>query len=304
MSEQQQHEHPLKAFSDGLADAVARAGASIVRVEGRQRQAASGFVWDEHGRIVTASHVVEKDEQIVIGLPNGGTTTASLVGRDDGTDVALLRLEQPGGVPAERAAHHKIGSMTFLVARPGDGLATSFGVISAIESSLRDGGQHAGESVLLTDATFYPGFSGGAMIDLTGSVIGLATSGSRGERGVVVPVQTVDRIVTILQSQGRVSRGFLGITSQPVPLPPALREAAALQQERGLLVLGTEIDGPAAQGGMLVGDIVVMVAEKPVRSPEELFVLLRHMSGGLRTPIGLIRGGKRLDLDVTLGNRA
>src|SRR5688572_1835732 len=246
----------LAALSNQLAGAVERAGQSIVRVEARRRQPASGVVWSADGLIVTADHVLEREEDLLVGLPGGETASATIVGRDAGTDLAVLRVSAQGLQPIEQGPAARVGHLTLIVGRPGDSLGTSIGVVSALAGPARTwrGGQL--EGFIRTDATFYPGFSGGPLVDAGGRMIGLATSGFGQGAGLVIPLETVRRVSGALLEYGRVKRGFLGLSSQPVALPDALRERLGLEQESGLLVVGVEAGGPAEQGGLLIGDVV------------------------------------------------
>lgn len=295
----------LAAFSDGLAEAVERAGRSVARVEARRRQAASGVVWSGEGLIVTADHVLERDEDLAIGLPDGGSATAKIVGRDPGSDLALLRVEARGLVAIEQGQAPRVGHLAMIVARPGDGLSTSIGVVSAIHGPVRTrrGGQLDG--FIRTDATFYPGFSGGPLVDTAGAMIGLATSqfGGGAGAGLAITLETIKRVVESLQAHGRVRRGFLGIGSQPVALPAQIRERHDLSQETALLIVSVEPDGPADRGGVIIGDLLVGLAGQPVRDTDDLRDLLSAERVGQATPARLIRGGEAREVTVTVGER-
>ncbi len=297
----------LAAFSDALADAVTKAGRSIVRVEGRSRIPASGIVWAADGVVVTADHVVERDDDLRVGLPDGTTVPARLVGRDPSSDLAVLKVEAAGLTPIRRAAPARVGSLALIVARPGADLTASLGVVSAISGPIRTrrGGRLVG--LIATDATFYPGFSGGPLIVAQGGAVGLATSRFRGERGngVVIPLSTIERVVAALSAHGRIRRGFVGIGSQPVQLPAALRQSLGLgDQETGLLVVNVEEGGPAGQAGLLIGDIVVSFAGEPVRDPSELRDLLGPERVGQPVTLTIVRGGQSQALTLTVGERA
>lgn len=293
----------LAAFSEGLAEAVERAGAAVVRVDARRRQSASGVVWAADGLVLTADHVLERDDDLTVGLPDGRAVDATIVGRDPGTDLALLRAELGGLAPIEQAPGPKVGHLALLVARPNVGLATSIGVVSALggPARTRRGGQLDG--FIRTDAIFYPGFSGGPLVDVSGRMLGLATSHFGPGNGLAISLQTVERVASSLLSHGRVRRGFLGVSSQRVALPEALRKRPQVGQESGLLVTGVEPGGPAERGGIMLGDVLVALGDQPIRDTDDLQIALGPDSVGQSVKAGVIRGGEPRELSVTIGER-
>ena len=293
----------LAAFSDALAAAVERAGASVVRVDARRRYPASGVVWGSGGLVLTADHVLERDEDLSVGLPDGRTVPATIVGRDAGTDLALLRPEASPLTPIERGPAPKVGHVSLLVARPGNSLATSIGVVSALGGPGRAWRGGRLEGIIRTDASFYPGFSGGPLVDTAGRMLGLATARFGGEAGLAISLETVERVTAALLSHGRIKRGFLGLHSQPVRLPAALQQRLGLTQESGLLVLAVESGAPAERGGLMIGDVLVTFAGQPTRHTEDLLGLLGPERVGQATPARVIRGGEWHDLSLTPGER-
>jgi S1-C subfamily serine protease len=293
----------LAALSDNLAGAVEQAGRSVVRVDARRRQSASGVVWADEGLVLTADHVLEREEDLTVGLPNSQTVAATIVGRDPGTDLALLRVQSEGLVSVQQGPEPKVGHLALVVARPGDGLATSIGVVSAIGGPARTwrGGQLDG--FVRTDATFYPGFSGGPLVDAGGKMIGLATSHFGQGAGLAITLNTVARVTSALLSHGRVRRGFLGLSSQPVELPRAVRARLGLEQDSGLLVVGVESDGPAERGGLMMGDLLVALGGQPIRNTDDLRGALGPERVGQSTPVRVIRGGEPREVSVTIGER-
>lgn len=293
---------PLAAYSDRLADAVERAAAAVVQVNGRPRQAASGIVWSADGLVVTAAHVLERGDGLTVGLADSRSVPATLLGRDAGTDLALLRVSAGVLAPIARAAPPRLGHLVLIVARPDGTPATSRGVVSSVEGVTASpaGGQIDG--IIRTDAAFYPGFSGGAVVDRTGALIGLATS-RFGPAGVAISTPTIERVAAALLQHGRVRNGFLGIRSQPVPLPEAMRASAGVAQESALLVVGVDAAGPAARSGMLVGDILVTLDGEPVRRGEDLVTILNAERVGRAAVAQIIRGGVPITLTATIGER-
>jgi len=282
----------VAAFSDGLAAAVERAGKSIVLVDARRRFPATGIAWQPGGIIVTSDHVLEREDDIGIVLPSGDRVAATLVGREPGSDLAVLRIE--GDLtPAEQAPAAKVGQVVLAVGRPEPSLMASFGVVSAVGGPWQTATGVQVDGFIRSDTTFYPGFSGGPLVDALGRVLGLNSSRLGRGSGLTIPANSVDRVVQALAQHGRVRRGYLGITTQPVT-------AAAAS---GLLVVGVEAGSPADQGGLLVGDIITGVGEAAVDSSTDLRRHLGPDAIGKAVTVRVTRGGEARALAVTIGER-
>src|SRR5512147_2821383 len=209
----------LQSLSQALADAAEVAGKSIVRVEGRRRTPASGIVWSADGAIVTAHHVVERDE-VKIGLPDGETATAKLIGRDPTTDLAMLKADVKGLTAAKWAetSSLKVGHLVLALGRPGRTVQATLGVISALGETWRTPAGGEIDRYLQTDVVMYPGFSGGPLVGAGGEFLGLNTSGLLRGISVAIPAATIKRIGEQLLAHGKVRRGYLGVGAQPVRL--------------------------------------------------------------------------------------
>jgi S1-C subfamily serine protease len=300
----------LSAFSDQLADVVASAAKSIVTVAARPRQTATGILWktEKETIVLTADHVVEREDDIKVVLPDGKEVKAQLIGRDPSTDLAALRL--PGdalGVdaqPAETGANLRPGNLVLAIGRPGkDGPRVSFGAISSIDGPRRS--WHGGEveGVIYADVTLYPGFSGGPLVDLSGKIVGLNSSHLTRQNSSAIPLVTIDRVVKTLLTHGRVRRGYLGVGTQQVPLPEALAQKAGLTQESALLVVNVESGSPAEQGGLILGDLIVLVGDQPIIDVDSLRAQLTSDKLGQAIAVRIIRGGEVQNLTITLGER-
>jgi S1-C subfamily serine protease len=296
----------LSSLSEALAAAVETAGPSIVRVEARRRLPASGIVWSADGVIVTAHHVVEQDDNIGIGLADGRTVAASLVGRDPTTDLAVLRLQgtqvaglkSPAWVDAESL---KVGHLALTLGRPGGNVMATLGIVSALKKDWRTpaGGQF--DYYLQTDALMYPGFSGGPAVDASGRFIGMNTSAVLRGITLTVPLGTLRRVVETLLAHGHVRRGYLGVSAQAVRLPAGL--ATQLDQETGLLLGSVEADSPAERGGLFMGDTVVAVDSQPVRHLDDLLALLSGDRVGRSVPVRIVRSGQISEIRVVIGEQ-
>jgi S1-C subfamily serine protease len=294
----------LAQFSDALAVAVETAAAGIVRVEGRRRLAASGFVWSADA-IVTAHHVLRRDENITVGLPDGQTVAATVAGRDPTTDLALLRVQNGALTPAIVAQADKqplkVGHLVLALGRPGQSVQVTLGVVSALGAGWRTAAGGQIDHYLQTDVVMYPGFSGGPLVNVSGELLGLNTSGLLRGVSLALPVATVARVVDALLAHGRVRRGYLGVSTQPVRLPEALKQQ--LNQETGLLLTAVEAGGPAEKAGLLLGDTVVALDNSPVRYHDDLLALLATGRAGTEVAVRIIRSGQVQELNVTVGER-
>ena len=294
----------LARFSDDLAGAVERAGAAVVTINARRRMPATGIVWDVDGTVVTANHVVERDEEITVGLPDGREVAATLIGRDAGTDLAVLKIDAPDLTAAPRKASlARTGNFVLAVGRPGPaGPMASHGVVSVVGGSWQTP-QGSFDGYIRADVAMLPGFSGGPLVDARGNVLGLNSSGFGRGGGLTVPVDVIERVVETLRTHGRIRRGFLGIGAQAVRLPAALVKAQELAREQGLLIVSVEADSPAERDGLMIGDVIVALAGKPVAEVEELQGRLSSDWVGRLLPMRLIRGGAPHEVSVTVGER-
>ena len=296
----------LVGLSDDLAEAVARAGEYTVRVNARRRMPASGVLWPEGGVVVTADHVVELDEGITVGLPDGREAPAQLAGRDPGSDLALLRVEGHTSAPSGifGSGQLKVGNLVLALGRPAEGSPmASIGIVSALTGPWRTRQGGLLESLVQTDVTLYPGFSGGPLVDASGLMVGLNSSILARGVSSALPADTVRRVVQALLSGGKVRRGYLGVSSQPVPLPESLSRQFGLGQESALLVVNVEPGGPADQGGLILGDVLVAMGGRPIRDAEDLQGMLGPDRVGAPTPVKILRGGELKGLTITVGER-
>ena len=299
----------LRALSDDLTAAVDRAARSVVAIHARPRIAASGIYWRD-GIVVAASHTIRKEQEITITLPNGSRTTANLVGRDGGTDLAALRLEAPADGAASLADLApadalRVGTLVLAVGRPGtDGVSTSLGIISAVSDRWRTWSGGEIDRFVRLDLSIYEGFSGGALVDADGRVLGVNCSALARGTPLTIPNATVDRVVEALLTRGHVARAYLGVAMQPARLTSALAERLRLEDPRGVLVVMVESDSPADRAGLLVGDLIVAAGGTPVAEPQDVAELLGSEQVGAALELSVVRGGDRRSLSVTVGERA
>ena len=289
----------LPDLSEALADAVATAGASLVRVEGRDRLPATGIVWDADGLILTAHHVLERDENINVGFEDGETAAAEVLGRDPGTDLALLRTPKRGSnVPTWAEPESlQVGHLALALGRPGATVQATLGIVSALGKAWRTSAGGPVDRYLQTDTVMYPGFSGGPLVDAQGRFIGLNSSALVRGVSITLPAPTLNRVAKDLQEHGSVRRAYLGVGAQPTRLPDALAEE--LGQETGLLLVSVEQGSAAEKGGLFVGDTLVSLGESPVRHMDDLFNALDGDRIGKPLTVRILRGGESVELTVS-----
>lgn len=292
----------LIELSGAMADAAQTGGTSTVLVDARRRFPASGIAIAAD-LVLTANHVVERDDGISIFSGGGNEVSASLAGRDPGSDLAVLRLDSAAVTVASPADSVRVGQLVLAVGRPSrEGIEVSLGVVSAMGGAVRTP-RGSLEKYIRTDAIFYPGFSGGPLVDASGKVVGVNTSGFGPGAVLTIPTEPAWKIAHQLAEHGTVKRGYLGIRSQQVELPDAAQTTLRRKQAAGLLVLSVEKESPADLGGLMVGDIVVGFDGVPVTEHEELFVRLIGDVVGNNSAVELLRGGQLTTLQVKVGAR-
>ena len=294
----------LESLSNDLAGAVERAGQSVVAIHARRRIPASGIHW-RPGIIVAAHHTIQRDEDITVTIADGTTLPASLAGRDPTTDLAVLRVDgitAPVARPAD-ASGVRVGALVLALGRPGPAITASLGVISAVGGEWRT--WHGGtiDRFVRLDISIYDGFSGGPLVDAAGRVLGVDTSGLSRGAALAIPAATVNRVADQLLTSGRVARGYLGLGMQPVRLPEGLVERLRLPNDIGLMIVSAEAGGPGDRAGILIGDILVAVDDKPVADPAELLAMLAADQIGKTVTGRLIRGGEPTSIAITVGER-
>jgi S1-C subfamily serine protease len=262
---------------DAVADIVERISPSIVRIDAGHRFSGTGTAWSED-LVVTANHVVERDEDIEIGLGGDETAKATVVGRDETTNTALLKVEGAKLVPAKFRSLDglRVGHFTVALARPGKTIRASFGIVSVVGAEFQTRPGARIDRWLETDADISAGWSGGLLVDLDGAGLGVNNRGLVRHAHITVPHVTLERVVTELLAHGKIRRGYLGVGVHKV--------------ESGLLVHAIEPKSHADSAGLIVGDVIVSIEGTKVESPWALASLLRQKVDA-EVSIEIIRGG-------------
>lgn len=293
---------PLSALSRRTAALFAERAHHVVRVEGRRRGPASGVVWSSDGLVVTAHHVLERDEELEVGLPSGETVAAELVGRDPSTDLALLRVSAAGLAPAPWGDETPAaGELVLALSRPGRSPRASLGAVARTAGEFRAAGGGRVDRWLEVSVDVAPGLSGSLVVGASGGPVGIASAGLVRGAVLVVPPPTLRRVAGALLAHGAVRRGFLGVTTLPVRLPPAT--AARAGQDAALLVSAVEPGSPADRAGLLLGDALLALGGAPVAHAGDLLPLLEEERIGQALPVRLVRAGEVRELPVTVGVR-
>ncbi len=289
----------LQSLSNDLTAAVDRGGRSVFGVNGRARLGSTGVHWRQ-GLVVTADHTVQVDEEVAITRPDGRSLTARVAGRDPTIDIAVLKVDAPGVEVAEVADSDAV-RVGHIVLALGSGPRASWGVVSSIGEGRR--ARSAAGDLFHLDLTLYPGFSGGPLVDVQGRVIGINTSGSSRHWQLAIPAAAVNRVVDELLRRGRIPRAYLGVSTQPVRLPEALRQKLNLDQPTAVIVVEVQSGSPAAAAGLSIGDVIVSLGATRITDPTDLKSALRPDKVGESITASVVRGGEPRDLPVTVGER-
>lgn len=293
----------VSALSNQMADAVEAIGTSLVLVNGRQGRPASGVVYAQD-LVLTADHVLEREDDLTIETHDKRTLPAQFVGRDLSSDLAVLRVANLGLKAAVTATETaRVGQLVLAVGRSAnDGVMASVGIVSAVGGPLRIARGTTLQRYIRTDAIPYPGFSGGPLINTQGAVLGITTTGLVNSAAFAIPADIAWSIAETLARQGSIKRGYLGISSQLVNIPPAQRGGRT--QENGLLIVKVDENSPAHKGGILLGDILVSLDGHALNDAEDLQTVLTGDRVGKTIPVEVIRGGTLQTLQVTIGQRS
>jgi len=284
----------LAVFSDELAAVVERAGKSVAAVHARPRFSSSGVFW-KPGVIVTAEHSVRREEEITVTLPDGKNAPATLAGVDAGTDIAVLKVDAEG-VPVELAKSAPVpGNLAVTIGRSHDsGVNATVGIVSAVSGSWRTWRGGRLDHYIRLDLTLYPQSTGALVTDVAGAALGIATPALSRIAGVAIPAATIERVVGEILTRGHVARGYLGIGMQPVELP---------DHQKGLIILSLEPKGPAANAGVLIGDVLVSLGGKATADTDDIQAALEGRAVGTVIEAVVSRGGAERKIAITIGER-
>lgn len=294
----------FRSLDQALAAAVAAAAPSVVHVSRSRAVGGTGIAWAPDLVVSSSFHT---PDQTRVGLPTAGgeldLRDAEVIGRDPGTDVALLRVTGGGLTPAKLRELDglAVGNLALAIGRPGRSARASLRAVGVLGPELRT--THGGrlDRYVESDRQIPRGFAGGPLIDADGAVIGMNTRTLLRGTDLAIPVVTLRRVVAELLQHGGIRRGYLGVGAYPAQLSPALA-ALANGRDRGALVASLEDGAPASTAGVIVGDILVELDGTAITGPDTLRSAIGDRPGA-QVKVALLRGGARVDLDVTIGSR-
>jgi S1-C subfamily serine protease len=292
-------------LSSSVADTIAHLENSIVAIDGGGRSTTSGVVW-QPGVIVTTHHGLRLRENIQILLAGGESLSARWIGSDATTDLGVLGIDSDKLRPISSASDPvaRTGEVVLSVGRSrlGD-ISASCGIIARTGSAWRTWRGGEIDRLIRPDIQLYVGQSGSALVNEQRQVLGINTPALARHAVITIPGQTIRRVVDAILKLGHVPRPFLGLAMQPIPIPEPARELFPGGAEETLLVTHVEPKAPAAQAGVMVGDVIVSFNGKPVQGVHEILHRIRALHIGDTISLAVLRGGAKLDLTVSVEDR-
>ena len=310
----------LDAYSRAVITAAERVSPSVVYIEVQQptgnrrpndprmpreaRGSGSGFIFTPDGFILTNSHVVHGSTRIEVTVTDGSKYQAELIGDDPDTDLAVIRINAPNLMPAQLGESQKVrvGQLVLAIGNPyGFQYSVTAGVVSALGRSLRARSGRLMDAVIQTDAALNPGNSGGPLVNSRGEVIGVNTAMILPAQGIcfATSIDTAKFVASRLIRDGKVSRSYIGLAGQNVPLPRRIVRYYNLAVESGILVVSFEEKSPGQKSGLREGDIIVGFDDRAIAGIDDLHKLLTEERIGHKSSLVVIRGTQKLDLAVT-----
>jgi S1-C subfamily serine protease len=309
----------LDAYSKAVTAAAEKVSPSVVNIEVAQqfdhqypssarapterRGSGSGFVFTPDGFILTNSHVVHRASELGVILPDGRRFAAQLIGGDPDTDLAVIRINAGGIVPAELGDSKsiRVGQLAIAIGNPyGFQCTVTAGVISALGRSLRSQSGRLIDDVIQTDAALNPGNSGGPLVNSRGEVIGVNTAVILPAQGLcfATAINTAKLVAGLLIRNGKIRRGYIGVAGQNVMLPRRQVREHELAFASGVLVISLELAGPASRAGLEKGDVIVAYGDQLIASIDDLHRLLTEEQLGKKIELTLLRDGKKMKVGV------
>jgi serine protease Do len=272
--------------------------------EFRRQGSGSGFVIRKDGLILTNNHVVEKAQEITVTLSDKHQYKAKILGRDPKTDLAVIKIDPKAALTTASLGNSdelRVGDWVMAIGNPfGLSNTVTSGIVSAKGRTIGAGPY---DDFIQTDASINPGNSGGPLFNMAGEVVGINTAifsqgGGNIGIGFAIPVNLVKNLVPELETKGTVTRGWLGVSVQP--MTPELARSFGLDKEYGALVGDVMAQSPAETAGIKRGDVIVSYNDNKIDDPATLPVLVASTPVGKTVPVQILRDGKRQTLNVAI----
>jgi S1-C subfamily serine protease len=296
----------LDAYSQAVIQAAERVSPSVVNIEVQQRRqgSGSGFLFTPDGFILTNSHVVHGAKKLEVTMTDGSGYSADFVGDDPDTDLAVIRIQGSSLTPVDFGDSQKIkvGQLVIAIGNPyGFQTTVTAGVVSALGRTLRSKSGRLIDNVIQTDAALNPGNSGGPLVNSQGEVIGVNTAMILPAQGIcfATAINTAKFVAGMLIRHGRITRSYIGVAGQNVPLPRNFVRYHNLKSEAGVLIVSMESNGPAEKATLREGDIIVEFNQTPISAIDDLHRLLTGEQIGMQLPITILRGTEKLTFQIT-----
>jgi S1-C subfamily serine protease len=306
----------LDAYSRAVTSAVQRVSPSVVNIEVQQaagrarsgeererRGGGSGFIFTPDGLILTNSHVVHDAKRIEVAFADGRRMPASAIGDDPASDLAVIRVNEPGlmAVGLGDSQQLRVGQLAIAIGNPyGFQSTVTAGVVSALGRSLRSYSGRLIDDVIQTDAALNPGNSGGPLVDSAGRVIGVNTATILPAQGIcfAIGINTAKFVASRLLRDGRIRRSYIGVSAQTVPIHRRVVRFYDLPNESGALVLSVEDKSPAKRAGLREGDVIFSLEEQAIAGVDDLHRLLTEVRVGVGCDLEVLRHTEKLQLKV------
>ena len=290
----------LAQFSNALAARAEAAKSAVVAIRLAHGRHITGMVWRSEIVVASEQSLPRKDDFELVGS-GGSVLTARIAGRDPSTNIAILRLATPIAAPSIAAGEAQTGAVALAVGADGTGGASArLGIVNLAGPEWHSSRGGLIDRRIVLDVRLAHREEGGPVFDATGACLGMSTFGPRGQV-IAIPTATIERIVPLLLKDGRIARGWLGVALQAVAVPDALRETA--EQSSGLMVMSVIEDGPAAQAGIVAGDIILSVDGTSTRRFRKIARLFGSDSIGRKADLRLIRSGAVMTVQTTIAER-
>jgi len=306
----------LDAYSRAVTGAVERVSPAVVNIEVHQsagrtrsgeprerRGGGSGFVFTPDGLILTNSHVVHDARRIEVTVADGRSMPATAIGDDPASDLAVVRVDEPGLAAAALGDSQqlRVGQVVLAIGNPyGFQSTVTAGVVSALGRSLRSYSGRLIDDVIQTDAALNPGNSGGPLVDSAGRVVGVNTATILPAQGIcfAIGINTAKFVASRLLRDGRIRRSYIGVSAQTVPIHRRVVRFYDLPKESGVVVLSSAENSPAQRAGVREGDVIVALEGHPVAGVDDLHRVLTEVRVGVGCSLTVLRNTEKLELKI------